>query len=98
MPCPCGASNDPITSPVLLMWIIVGGRTQQCAVGGFVDALSSCSVGVVRPVEDPDVVVPVHGQPGDAAHLPVVRERPSARSGSNTYRGAPCCASTPVVM
>src|SRR3990170_7265580 len=29
IPCPCGASNDPVTVPFLSIWIIDGGRTQQ---------------------------------------------------------------------
>jgi hypothetical protein len=29
MPCPCGASKEPMTLPALSMWIIDGGRTQQ---------------------------------------------------------------------
>src|SRR5687767_10415154 len=97
MPCPCGASNEPMTSPVLLMWIIVGGLTQQCAVGGFVAALSSCSVvsfgrlsthtlsslSTARPVTPP--IFQLFGS--GFGHV-----------GSKTYRGAPDCASTPVVM
>src|SRR5215831_17956874 len=31
MPCPCGASKDPITFPCLSKWIMDGGRTQQSA-------------------------------------------------------------------
>src|SRR5947199_8572364 len=44
MPCPCGASNDPMTLPFLSMWIIDGGWTQQSAVGGLSSAWSSISV------------------------------------------------------
>src|SRR6059036_3758412 len=44
MPCPCGASNDPMTLPFLSMWIIDGGRTQQSAIGGVSSAWSSISV------------------------------------------------------
>src|SRR5439155_24992018 len=44
MPCPCGASNDPMTLPFLSMWIIDGGRTQQSAIGGVSSASSSISV------------------------------------------------------
>src|SRR6202049_260970 len=44
MPCPCGGSNDPMTSPFLSMWIIDGGRTQQSAIGGVSSASSSISV------------------------------------------------------
>src|SRR5436190_23992790 len=29
IPCPCGASNEPMTVPSLSMWIIDGGRAQQ---------------------------------------------------------------------
>src|ERR1700682_6841262 len=44
MPCPCGGSKEPITSPLLSMWIIDGGRTQQSAIGGVSSASSSISV------------------------------------------------------
>src|SRR5438132_14392084 len=44
MPCPCGASNDPMTLPLLSMWIIDGGWTQQSAIGGVSSAWSSISV------------------------------------------------------
>src|SRR4029077_5950546 len=44
MPCPCGASKEPITLPFLSMWIIAGGRTQQSATGGVSSASSSISV------------------------------------------------------
>src|SRR5436190_11129358 len=44
MPCPCGASNEPMTLPFLSMWIIAGGRTQQSASGGVSSASSSISV------------------------------------------------------
>src|SRR4029077_6329694 len=44
MPCPCGASKEPMTLPFLSMWIIDGGRTQQSAIGGFSSASSSISV------------------------------------------------------
>ena len=29
---------------------------------------------IVRPIEDPNVIVLIHGQPGDASHLPLVRQ------------------------
>src|SRR5579862_3389584 len=44
MPCPWGASKEPITLPLLSRWIIEGGRTQQSARGGFSSASSSMSV------------------------------------------------------
>src|ERR1700687_5016574 len=44
MPCPWGASKEPITLPLLSMWIIEGGRTQQSASGGLSSASSSMSV------------------------------------------------------
>src|SRR3984893_6204502 len=44
MPCPCGASKEPMTLPFLSMWIIDGGRTQQSAIGGLSSASSSISV------------------------------------------------------
>src|ERR1700730_4685615 len=44
MPCPSGASKEPITSPFLSMWIIEGGRVQQSAVGAASSALSSMSL------------------------------------------------------
>src|SRR6202158_4655461 len=44
MPCPWGASKEPITLPLLSMWIIEGGRTQQSASGGISSASSSMSV------------------------------------------------------
>src|SRR5580692_7486152 len=44
MPCPWGASKEPITLPFLSMWIMAGGRTQQSASGGFSSASSSISV------------------------------------------------------
>src|SRR5215471_21418418 len=44
MPCPWGASKEPITLPSLSMWIIAGGRTQQSAIGGVNSASSSMSV------------------------------------------------------
>src|SRR5579863_118013 len=44
MPCPWGASKEPMTLPLLSMWIIDGGRTQQSAIGGFSSASSSISV------------------------------------------------------
>jgi hypothetical protein len=36
---------------------------------------------VIRAIKHPDVVVFVHGEPGDAAHLPFVRQR-LGQSGS----------------
>src|SRR5579863_1690043 len=44
MPCPWGASKEPMTLPFLSMWIIDGGRTQQSASGGVSSASSSISV------------------------------------------------------
>src|SRR6202140_2251396 len=44
MPCPWGASKEPMTLPFLSMWIIEGGRTQQSAIGGVSSASSSISV------------------------------------------------------
>src|SRR5580704_1461788 len=44
IPCPWGASKEPITLPFLSMWIMAGGRTQQSASGGFSSASSSISV------------------------------------------------------
>src|SRR5260370_19961038 len=44
MPCPWGASKEPMTLPFLSMWIIEGGRTQQSASGGVSSASSSTSV------------------------------------------------------
>ena len=44
MPCPCGASNEPMTLPFLSIWIIDGGRTQHAAVGGESSARSSMAV------------------------------------------------------
>src|ERR1700724_730053 len=44
MPCPWGASKEPMTLPFLSMWIIEGGRTQQSAIGGTSSASSSISV------------------------------------------------------
>src|SRR6202050_2201799 len=44
MPCPCGASKEPITVPFLSIWIMDGGRTQQSANGGVSSASSSISV------------------------------------------------------
>src|ERR1700724_4178874 len=44
MPCPWGASKEPMTLPFLSMWIIEGGRTQQSAIGGTSSASSSMDV------------------------------------------------------
>src|ERR1700693_310251 len=44
MPCPWGASKEPMVLPFLSMWIIDGGRTQQSAIGGVSSASSSISV------------------------------------------------------
>src|SRR5580698_3368687 len=44
MPCPWGASKEPMTLPFLSMWIIAGGRMQQSASGGVSSASSSMSV------------------------------------------------------
>src|ERR1700746_2171208 len=44
MPCPWGASKEPMTLPPLSMWIIAGGRTQQSARGDVNSASSSISV------------------------------------------------------
>src|SRR3990167_1167283 len=43
MPCPCGASKEPMTLPALSKWIIDGGRVQQSATGGVSSACSSTS-------------------------------------------------------
>src|SRR2546427_1914307 len=97
MPCPCGASNDPMTLPFLSMWIIDGGRTQQSAIGGVSSAWSSISVrsfgrsntqtssflSTARPVTPPSFHLFGSGL---------------GQSGSNLYFGAawPCpCARTP---
>src|SRR5579862_1581015 len=44
MPCPCGGSKEPITSPFLSMWIIDGGRVQQSAPVGVTSARNSISL------------------------------------------------------
>src|ERR1700693_5695710 len=44
MPCPSGASKEPMTSPFLSMWIIEGGRVQQSVVGVGSSARSSISL------------------------------------------------------
>src|SRR5580698_3103564 len=94
IPCPCGASKEPITLPALSIWIIAGGRTQQSASGGFNSASSSISVrsfgrfrtqtlsslSTARPVTPP--IFHLFG-------------RGLGQSGSNLNRGAVCaCAHT----
>src|SRR5579864_191287 len=44
MPCPSGASKEPMTSPFLSMWIIEGGRVQQSEGGLGSSARSSMSL------------------------------------------------------
>ena len=92
MPCPCGASKEPSTSPFLLMWIIDGGRMQQSAAGGVSSAWSSMSVrsfgrlstqtssflSTARPVMPP--IFHLFGSG-------------FGHSGSNLYRGAVCAPS-----
>ena len=55
------------------MWIIEGGRAQQSA--SLIFGIELNFAQVVGTIEHPHVVVLIHGQPCDAAHLPFVRQR-----------------------
>src|SRR6267142_1025587 len=94
MPCPCGASNEPITLPFLSIWIIAGGRRQQSAVGGLRSACPSTSVvsfgrfstQTLSSLSTASPVTP-----------PIFHLFGSGlgQSGSNLNFGADCCACVP---
>src|ERR1700704_1152047 len=94
MPCPCGGSNEPRTSPLLSIWIIAGGRTQQSAIGGVSSASSSISVrsfgrSSTQTLSSLSTASPVTP--------PIFHLFGSGlgQSGSNLNFGADCCACVP---
>src|ERR1700693_6089355 len=90
MPCPSGASKEPMTSPFLSMWIIEGGKVQQSEVGLGSSArssisLKSCGRSSTHTLSSLSTANPVTPP---SFHL---FGKGLGQSGSNLYFGAVCC-------